>query len=251
MIKIILVLFLCFVSNISQSANVEAKSWLIADSDGKILESENIEIVQPIASITKLMTAMIVLDSNPNLLTVVDKKYRGLVVTKEQLLNLAIIKSDNTAAKMLCETYHKGYAACIVDMNAKAQILGMKNTIFADSSGLDNRNVSSPSDLIKLLQAAERYPEIVKASNISVGELLKKKKKRISKFKFHNTNPLVSKYNVIVSKTGYVRASGGCLVMSVYIKDKKRFFIVLNSKTTRTRIHDMETLILKTIAGES
>lgn len=249
--KIIAVIIGLFFCNISFAINIQAKSWLIADADGKIIESENVEIVQPIASITKLMTAMIVLDSNPNLSEVVSKKFKGLSLTKEQLLNLAIIKSDNTAAKILCETYHKGYNNCISDMNSKAQILGMKDTYFADSSGLDNRNVSSPIDLIKLLQAAERYPEIVKASNISVGELIKKKKRKISKWKFSNTNPLVAKYNVIVSKTGYVKASGGCLVMSVYIKNKKKLFIVLNSKTTRTRIHDMETLILTTIAGES
>jgi D-alanyl-D-alanine endopeptidase (penicillin-binding protein 7) len=132
-------------------------------------------------------------------------------------------------------------------MNHKAKILGMSDTEFRDSSGLDNRNVSTPQDLIKLLLAAERYKEIVYASNQAVGELVKKKKNKFVKFRYNNTNPLVSKYNVIVSKTGYVRASGGCLVMSVYIRNQKRLFVVLNSNTTRTRIHDMEQLILNTI----
>ena len=103
-------------------------------------------------------------------------------------------------------------------------------------------------DLIKLLLAAERYPEIVHASNQAVGELIKKKKKnKFVKFRYTNTNPLVSKYNVLVSKTGYVRASGGCLIMSVFVNGKKRLFIVLNSNTTRTRIRDMEQLILSSI----
>lgn len=226
-------------------AKIEAKSWLIADEYGDIIEKENIDIIQPIASITKLMTAMVVLDTNSDLDRNIDKKFKGLQITKRQLINLAVIKSDNTAAKLLCDTYHKGYSACIHDMNLKAQILGMQDTFFADSSGLDNRNVSSPRDLIKLLQAAERYPEIVNASNQTVTELIKKKKKnRFVKWRFNNTNPLVGKYKVIVSKTGYVRASGGCLVMSVYINGKKKFFVVLNSKSTRTRIFDMETLIL-------
>lgn len=247
MIRIILGSLFFFFCQLSYSANIQAKSWLIADGDGRILESENIDIIQPIASITKLMTAMVVLDSNPNLSSPVNKKFRGLSVNKEQLLNLAVIKSDNTAAKLLCDTYHKGYTECIADMNLKARILGMSDTQFFDSSGLDNRNVSSPKDLIKLLQAAERYPEIVNASNQSVGELVKKKKRKLSKWKFTNTNPLVAKYNVIVSKTGYVRASGGCLVMSVYVNNKKKLFVVLNSKTTRTRIHDMESLILSQI----
>ncbi len=236
-------LFVC-VTNIGHCANIQAKSWLIADEDGKIVESENIEIVQPIASITKLMTAMVVLDSNPNLNVIVDKKVKGLTVTKKQLLDLAIVKSDNTAAKILCETYHKGYQGCITDMNLKAQILGMDATRFEDSSGLDNRNVSTPRDLIKLLLAAERYPEIIYASNQISINLMKKKKRKFSRMNFNNTNPLVGKYNVLVSKTGYVRASGGCLVMSAIINGKKKLYIVLNSKTTRTRIHDMENLIL-------
>jgi len=233
------------------STNISAKSWLIADGNGTVLESENIEIQQPIASITKLMTAMVVLDSNDNLQQPLDRRFRGLIVNREQLINLAVIRSDNYAAKMLCEVYRRGYNNCISDMNHKAQILGMTDTRFADSSGLDNRNVSTPRDLIKLLMAAERYKEIVYASNQAVGELVKKKKKKFIKFKYNNTNPLVNKYNVIVSKTGYVRASGGCLVMSVYIRNQKRLFVVLNSNTTRTRIHDMEQLILNTINATS
>jgi D-alanyl-D-alanine endopeptidase (penicillin-binding protein 7) len=148
---------------------------------------------------------------------------------------------------MLCEYYHRGYKTCIDDMNHKAQVLGMYETKFADSSGLDNGNVSTPRDLIKLLLAAERYPEIVHASNQSVGEILRSKKKKILKWRYSNTNPLVSKYNVVVSKTGYVRASGGCLVMSVMIDGKKKLFVVLNSTTTRTRIRDMEQLIISHI----
>jgi D-alanyl-D-alanine endopeptidase (penicillin-binding protein 7) len=193
------------------------------------------------------MTAMVILDANENLKNPLVKKFRGLTVNREQLLNLAIIKSDNEAARMLCEVYHRGYKHCIDDMNYKAQILGMNNTRFEDSSGLDNRNVSTPKDLVKLLLAAEKYPEIVHASNQAVGELLKPKKKKILKWRYTNTNPLVAKYNVIVSKTGYVRASGGCLIMSVYIKNQKRLFVVLNSSTTRTRIRDMDQLILNTM----
>ena len=238
---------LVIVSYPVSSTNILAKSWLIADSDGNVIESENIEIQQPIASITKLMTAMVVLDAHPNLTTTLDKKLRGLPVTRGQLINLAIIKSDNQAAKMLCEYYHRGYKTCIDDMNHKAQVLGMYETKFADSSGLDNGNVSTPRDLIKLLLAAERYPEIVHASNQSVGEILRSKKKKILEWRYSNTNPLVSKYNVVVSKTGYVRASGGCLVMSVMIDGKKKLFVVLNSTTTRTRIRDMEQLIISHI----
>lgn len=242
----IIVGFLFFVySQISFGVNIQAKSWLIADGDGTILEQENINTVQPIASITKLMTAMVVLDSNDNLNEIIKlKKFKGANLTRHQLINLAIIHSDNAAADMLCKSYRFGYDRCIEEMNHKAYLIGMANTRFYDSTGLDNRNVSNAVELIKLLQAAERYPEIVNASNRTVVELVKKKK---GKWKFNNTNPLVAKYNVIVSKTGYVRASGGCLVMSAYVNGKKKLFVVLNSRTTRTRVYEMEHLILSTV----
>lgn len=245
MFKTILSIFILTISSISSAVDIQAKAWLIADGDGTILEHENIHAVQPIASITKLMTVMVVLDSNDNLNEVIKlKKFKGASLTRHQLINLAIIHSDNAAADMLCKSYRFGYERCIEEMNHKAAVIGMGNTKFYDSTGLDNRNVSNAVELVKLLQAAERYPEIVNASNQTVIELIKKKK---GKWKFNNTNPLVAKYNVIVSKTGYVRASGGCLVMSAYVNGKKKLFVVLNSKTTRTRIFEMEHLILSTV----
>ena len=245
--QLIIAAMLIIASAGALAAKIEAKSWLIADGDGRILESENIDIQQPIASITKLMTVMVVLDSNQSLIESVGmRKFRGTSVTRQQLIDLAVIHSDNEAATMLCKIYRRGYDNCIADMNHKAQVLGMSMTEFHDSTGLDNRNVSTPEDLIKLLLAAEKYPEIVHASNQGVVELVRKKQK----WKFNNTNPLVNKYNILVSKTGYVRLSGGCLVMSAVIEGKKRLFVVLNSKTTRTRIHDMEQLVLSTISSQ-
>jgi D-alanyl-D-alanine carboxypeptidase len=220
-------------------AEILAKAWLIADADGVIIQQHNSTDIQPIASITKLMTVMVVLDSNPDLKKQI-KKFRGLTVTKQQLLDLAIVHSDNRAADQLCRTYRLGYRACIAEMNHKAEILGMTNTQYYDSTGLDNRNTSNAVDLLKLLQAAERYPAIVNASQQTVVNLQKKRRR----WAFVNTNPLVAKYDVVVSKTGYVRASGGCMVMSVMQDGVKRFFVVLNSRTTRTRVHDMESLIL-------
>ena len=217
MFKRLLLAILLIASANAFAARIQAKSWLIADGDGHILEQENINIQQPIASITKLMTVMVVLDSNQSLIESVDmRKFRGVSVTRQQLIDLAIIHSDNDAATMLCKIYRRGYNNCIADMNHKAQVLGMSLTEFHDSTGLDNRNVSTPEDLIKLLLAAERYPEIVHASNQGVVELIKKKRK----WRFNNTNPLVNKYNILVSKTGYVRLSGGCLVMSAVIEGK-------------------------------
>jgi D-alanyl-D-alanine endopeptidase (penicillin-binding protein 7) len=235
MMRFILVLLFA----LPAQAEILAKAWLIADADGEIIQQHNSTDIQPIASITKLMTAMVVLDSDPNLKERI-KKFRGLTVTKQQLLDLAIVHSDNQAADQLCKTYRLGYRACIAEMNHKAEVLGMTNTRYFDSTGLDNRNTSNAVDLLKLLQAAERYPEIVAASRQTVVNLQKKR----HRWAFVNTNPLVARYDVIVSKTGYVRASGGCMVMSVVVDGTKRFFVVLNSRTTRTRVHDMESLIL-------
>lgn len=249
--RFILIILLFVFSKISAAQQILAKSWLIADGDGKIIQQENIDVVQPIASITKLMTAMVVLDSNDNLdETLKLKKFRGTEVSRRKLLELAIVHSDNQAADMLCKVYGRGYRSCIEEMNHKAMVIGMHQTAFFDSTGLDNRNVSTATDLIKLLQAAEKYSPIVSASNKTVVELVKKHKRKWNTWRFTNTNPLVGKYNVIVSKTGYVRASGGCLVMSAYINGKKKLFVVLNSKTTRTRIHDMETLVLSMASSE-
>jgi len=188
------------------------------------------------------MTVIVILDSKQDLNEEI-KKFKGTTVTRHKLIDLAIVHSDNQAANLLCKSYRGGYKSCIDDMNHKAKYLGMHQTVFADSTGLDNRNVSSPTDLIKLLQAAEQYSHIVNASNKTAINLQKKKKKKTVNMRFNNTNPLVAKYNVIVSKTGYVRASGGCLVMSAFVNGKKKLFVVLNSKTTKTRIVDMEKLI--------
>ena len=108
---------------------------------------------------------------------------------------------------------------------------------------MDNRNTSTAQDLVKLLQAAERYPAIVAASQQTVVNL-QKKKRRIP---YKNTNPLVGKYDIIVSKTGYVRLSGGCLALIAKVDGIKKYFVVLNSRSTRTRVNDMETLILSSI----
>lgn len=244
--KFIFIIFL-LVFNISVYAHdILAKSWLIADGDGAVIEEFNTDVIQPIASITKLMTAIVILDKHTDLDDIIQgQRFRGLHVTRRQLLDLAIVHSDNVAADLLCKTYVDGYKNCIQAMNDKAIKLNMSSTEFYDSTGLDNRNVSKSKDLVKLLQTAEKYPIIVSASSKLVYELVKRKKKnKIIKQKYSNTNPLVGKYNVIVSKTGYVRASGGCLVMSAYVNGKKRLFVVLNSTNTRTRIKDMEKLII-------
>lgn len=214
--------------------SLTAQAWLIADSNGNILEGSHTNEVRSIASITKLMTSIVVLDSGQSLTETIPKKLYNRTFTRQELLNLAIIKSDNNAAKMLCEYYPGGILRCIEAMNNKANTLGMYSSNFTDPTGLYNTNVSTAEDLIKLVMSAQNYPTITSASNTPLIQWqINKKKSAI----FHNTNALVGKgVDFIVSKTGWIRASGGCIVMMLKGDQGIRTVILLGSKNTKTRI---------------
>jgi D-alanyl-D-alanine carboxypeptidase len=214
---------------------ITATSWLVADGSGNIIESVNADQQRSVASITKLMTAMVILDAGQDL----DEKING--VTRNDLLQLMLVKSDNQAADTLCENYPTGRSGCVSAMNWKAQTLGLHNTRYADPSGLNVMNVSTAQELVTLVIASSKYPEIITASNTAHGKI-KKKKHSIS---FNNTNPLVATKEFIVSKTGYIRASGGCIVMMLDTQIGQRIVVVLNSKTTRTRIPEANYLSFK------
>jgi len=210
---------------------ITATSWLVADQSGHIIQSENINQQRSIASITKLMTVMVVLDSDAALDEYI-KPY-----TRKELIQLAMVRSDNRASEQLCEHYPRGRDACIRAMNQKAKELGMSRTRFVDPTGLGIMNVSTAEDLIKLVQAAKDYPEIVKASSMSQVKIKLKKKWLV----FKNTNPIIGqRHDFIVSKTGWIRAAGGCIVMMVDTDVGRRIVVVLGSKNTHTRIPEAE-----------
>jgi D-alanyl-D-alanine endopeptidase (penicillin-binding protein 7) len=211
-----------------------AQSWLVADDNGNILEGVHTTDVRSIASITKLMTSMVVLDSGQSLTEVIPKKLYNRTFTRQELLNLAIVKSDNNAARTLCEYYPGGINRCVQAMNIKATQLKMENSTFTDPTGLYETNTSTAEDLVKLVMAAKNYPTITDASNTStIGWQVNKKKYAI----FHNTNSLVGKgVDFIVSKTGWITASGGCIVMMLRNEHGVRTVILLGSKNTKTRI---------------
>lgn len=216
---------------ISFAKDITAVSWAVADGDGKIIQSENIEQQRSIASISKLMTAMIVLDAKQDLDAYI-KPY-----TRKELIQLALVKSDNKAAQTLCENYPGGKDSCVRAMNDKARELGLTETKFIEPTGLSVFNVSTGTELIKLVIAASNYPEIVEASKTSQVKIKIKKKW----FIFNNTNPIIGKrHDFIVSKTGYIRASGGCIVMMLDTDIGRRIVVVLGSKDTRTRIPEAE-----------
>lgn len=214
--------------------SLTAQAWLVADDNGNILEGTHTNDVRSIASITKLMTSMVVLDSGQSLAETIPKKLYNRTFTRQELLNLAIVKSDNNAAKMLCDYYPGGILSCVQAMNKKANDLEMYRSYFTDPTGLLNTNVSTAEDLIKLVMAAKNYPTIVNASNTSTIQWQINKKKFAI---FHNTNTLVGKgVDFIVSKTGWIRDSGGCIVMMLHGDQGIRTVVLLGSKNTKTRI---------------
>jgi D-alanyl-D-alanine endopeptidase (penicillin-binding protein 7) len=213
---------------------VTATSWLVADETGKIIRSQNIEEVRSIASISKLMTVMVVMDAKQDLDEQIGKH------TRRDHIQLALVKSDNASAALLCDKYPGGKDACVQAMNFKAHTLFMPNTHFVEATGLSVFNVSTANELVNLVQEAAKYPIIVEAGHTSTAKIRVKKKW----FVFHNTNPLIGyKQNVVVSKTGYIRASGGCLVMMTESEVGRRILVLLGSKNTRTRIPEAEIIL--------
>ena len=218
-------------SNLSHAFNLTAQSWLVADGNGKIISGENVNEVRSIASISKLITVMVVLDAKQDLDEYI-KPY-----TRRELIQLTLVKSDNKSAQILCEQYPGSSYECIRAMNQKMTQLGLAHTRFHEPTGLSVFNVSTATELIKIIQTAEQYPAIVEASKTSQVKIQIRKKW----FVFNNTNPIIGKkHNFIVSKTGYIKASGGCIVMMLDTDVGRRIVVVLGSKSTQTRIPEAE-----------
>lgn len=224
---------------------LSAKSWLVSDIRGQVIRGEDIDAVRPIASITKLMTAMIVLDAKQDLDEYIElsrklhnKLPAKIKLTRRTLIEMSLVKSDNRASMTLCEHYPGGFDACIRSMNRKASALDMSKTEFHDPTGLDNRNVSTARDLVNLVKAARSYGLIVDSSQKAQVKVSVRKYWLI----FNNTNPMVVKNpkHVMVSKTGYTTPAGGCIVLLLDTAHGDRVVVVLGSKNTRTRIPEAE-----------
>lgn len=221
---------------------------------GEVLSERNANRVMPIASITKLMTALVVLDANQRLsetLTVtmadVDRlKGTGSRLTvgsrlsRADMLHIALMSSENRAASALARNYPGGQRAFVEAMNAKARMLGMWSTQFADSTGLTPRNVSSAHDLAKLVAAASAYPLIRQYS--STEERMVRNGKR--QLHYLNSNRLVREgsWPVTLSKTGYIREAGRCLVMATQINREPVILVLLNADTPNSRVADAKRI---------
>lgn len=221
---------------------VPSASILIADSDGNILIDQKSDMVRPIASISKLMIALLVAEQDmdemigvPTVRSVQSKIPKNQrTMSRRDLLILALMKSDNFATQILCTHIDN----CVSEMNIKASELGMINTRFVEPTGLSKDNVSTATDLLKLMivtSANQSITAIAKlpTTNITLGH----KSVAIS-----NTNPLTQSIDTVLSKTGFTDPAGGCLVMTVNSRVGRRFLILLGSRNAKTRIPEMAKL---------
>lgn len=233
--------------------NLKSSQVLVLDpKTGQTLYSKNADHAVPIASITKVMTAMVVLDAKLPMEEVLEIGSEDIDLVKntnsrlpvgshfrrDDLLRLALMASDNRAASALGRHYPGGIAAFVDAMNAKARALGLVNTRYVDSSGLQPGNVSSALDLGKLVAAANEYPLIREYSTTGAVEVQLPESKR--KLSFVNTNALVrsSDWQIGLSKTGYINESGKCLVMHAMIANQPIVIVLLDSWGRLTRVGD-------------
>ena len=249
---------------------LRSSSALVLDADtGEVVIDKNADAVTPIASITKLMTAMVILDRNLDLnqnivisrddadsLKGTRSRLRpGAVLTRGELLLIALMASENRAAAALGRTYPGGLEPFVAAMNAKAAALDMRDSRFVDPTGLSPQNVSSARDLVKLVRAAHEYPVI--RDFTTRDRALVRVSDRGRPLSYHNTNGLVRahRWDVELSKTGYISEAGRCLVMRVKLASKDLIVVLLDSWGRQSRIGDANRIKkwveTNTIAGRS
>jgi D-alanyl-D-alanine endopeptidase (penicillin-binding protein 7) len=227
---------------------------LVVDQDtDEVLLQKNPNAVAPIASITKLMTALVTIEADlpldeELLVTPQDRtadRVRsslrpGVRLTRAQALQLALMASENHAAQLLGRTYPGGLEAFIDAMNAKARMLGMHDSHFVDPTGLSPDNRSSPADLVRLVKAAYEYP-LIREYSTRNGLALPLGKRVV---RYSNTNRLVNNANweIGLQKTGYIAAAGRCLVMQAVIHGRRVVMVLLDSAGKYSRIGDAQRI---------
>lgn len=235
--------------------NLSSAAFVVANHrTGEVISERNGNRVMPIASLTKLMTALVVLDANLRLnemLTVTNADIDrikgtgsrlaiGSRLSRAEMLHIALMSSENRAASALARHYPGGQRAFVEAMNAKARMLGMWNTRYADSTGLNPRNVSTAQDLAKLAAAAASYPLIRQYSTDQQSYV------RTNKRQLHylNSNRLIreGQWEFTLSKTGYIREAGRCLVLGTKVNREPVIMVLLNAETTNDRVADAKRI---------
>ncbi|NMK48589.1 D-alanyl-D-alanine endopeptidase [Achromobacter sp. Bel] len=235
----------------AEAAALRSSTAYVQDLEtSTVLFAKNENVVRPIASISKLMTAVVVVDANlpmDEMLEITDDDVDGLKHTTSRLrvgtklsrgdmLHLALMSSENRAANALGRHYPGGLPAFVAAMNAKALSLGMSSTHFIEPTGLSSNNVSSPHDLARLLRAASQRPLIHRYSTDTEYDVEINNRTQT----FRNTNLLVRKpdWDIKVSKTGYINEAGECLVMLARINGRDLAIVLLDSQGKLSRIGD-------------
>ncbi|MDR1461778.1 MAG: serine hydrolase [Azoarcus sp.] len=230
--------------------------YIVNQNTGEVLLQRGARKVMPIASITKLMTAIVVLESRSSLnetlsITEEDIDYLkgtssrlgvGTRLTREEMLQLALMSSENRAASALARNYPGGRAAFVEAMNVQARLLGMGDSRFYDSTGLTPRNVSSPHDLSRLVMAAARYPLIREFTTTIERYVHVDGQVKL----FRNTNGLVRNpdWNIGVSKTGYISEAGRCLVMQAWMGGQPLSIVLMDADGRNMRVVDAQRVRL-------
>lgn len=239
-------------STASIEAALLSEVALVFDLDGSaILYEKNSYDQRPIASISKLMTALVVAESGlpmDEVLTISDEDVDrlrhsrsrlavGTRLTRGEMLHLALMSSENRAASALGRHYPGGMPAFVRAMNDKARALGMRHSRFVEPTGLSSENVATPHDLVKLLRAASRHPSIrhYATDDEEVFDL-----GRGRRLTYTNTNRLVKRadWDIQVSKTGFINEAGRCLVMLTRIDEREVAIVLLNASGRYSRIGD-------------
>lgn len=251
-------------NNYMAEPSVNARSAIVMDAQtGQVLYSKNITTTRPIASITKLMTAVVTADARLNMserITLQPIDFAGAggknssstlrvgdEMNRAELLLAALMKSENPAAAALARTYPGGRGAFVSAMNAKARQLGMNSTRYVEASGLDANNVSSARDLAILVSTASQYGLIRQFSttpnyDFNLGYRM---------LRSNNTNALVREggWNINLSKTGYINDSGRCVVMHATVNQRPVAIVLLNATTSQARTNDATNLLNWLSAG--
>lgn len=236
----------------SKEAALRSEVALVYDVEGgSVIYEKNSDDLRPIASISKLMTALVVAESGlpmDEVLTISDDDVDrmrhsrsrlavGTRLTRGEMLHLALMSSENRAASALGRHYPGGMPAFVRAMNDKARALGMRHTRFVEPTGLSSENVATSRDLVKLLQASNRHPSIrhYATDDTEVFDL-----GRGRRLTYNNTNRLVKRedWEIHISKTGFINEAGECLVMLTRIDDRDLAIVLLNSSGKYSRIGD-------------
>ena len=241
--------------------STDSRSVAVIDAEtGESIYEKDADIARPMASITKIMTAMVVLDAGLDMreeITLDPEDFVGPKrassrlksgdrMNRAEMLLMALMKSENPAAKSLARNYPGGYNAFIRAMNRKAQDLGMTTAFFGDPTGLDKRNVASSNDLVKMVRAAGNYDVIRRFSTTKSYDFFVSNYSSGNRaYKANNTSSLVraGDYPIGISKTGFINEAGRCVVMETRVNNRPAIIVILGANSSATRWGDAKNIL--------